>query len=165
MAATADEVRAALDRVPDPEMPPVSVAELGMVVDVHVDGPRVGVDLVATFSGCPATRVIAEDVRRAVAAVEGVEDVDVRWVRSVVWDPQRITPAGREKLRAFGIAPPGHGGQAGAQTLVRLGRRTGVPCPRCGSADTVEDSPFGPTPCRSTSFCRACREPFEAIKP
>lgn len=173
MAVTPDDVRAALDRVPDPEMPPVSVAELGMVVDVRVDGPQVGVDLVATFSGCPATRVIAEDVRRAVAAVDGVEDVDVRWVRSVVWDPQRITPAGREKLRAFGIAPPGPGGggedagggRAGAQTLVQLGRRTGVPCPRCGSADTVEDSPFGPTPCRSTSFCRACREPFEAIKP
>ncbi len=167
---TADDVRAVLDTVADPEMPPVTVAELGMVVDVRVadDGgrTRVEIDLVATFSGCPATAVIREDVTRAVAAMDGVDEVAVRFVTSVVWDPERITLPGRRKLQAFGIAPPGSG-----QTLVQIGSRTatgrpvGVVCPLCGSTDTTADSPFGPTPCRSSSYCNACRNPFEVIKP
>ncbi len=154
---TAKRVRAVLDTVPDPEMPPVSVGELGMVVDVAVEDGRVAIDLVPTFSGCPATAVIREDVAKAVGTLPGVTGVDVRWVRDVVWDPERITSAGREKLRTFGIAPPGSG-----QTLLQIG---GVSCPLCGSRNTVADSPFGPTPCRSTNFCRDCRNPFEAIKP
>ncbi|MDP9405227.1 MAG: phenylacetate-CoA oxygenase subunit PaaJ [Actinomycetota bacterium] len=164
---TVDDVRAVLDTVPDPEMPPVTVAELGMVVAVRVrdDGGRirVEVDLVATFSGCPATAVIRADVSRAVAAIDGVDDVAVRFVTSVVWTPERITLPGRGKLQAFGIAPPGSG-----QTLLQIGRRPasgGVVCPLCGSTDTTADSPFGPTPCRSSSYCNACRNPFEVIKP
>lgn len=152
-----DEVRAVLDTVPDPELPPVSLAELGMVVDVTVEHGTVHVDLVTTYSGCPAYTVIDEEVTKAVAAMEGVEEVDVRFVRDVVWTPERISDAGREKLRAFGIAPPGSG-----QTLVQIG---GVTCPNCGSKSTVADSAFGPTPCRSTHYCRDCRNPFEAIKP
>ncbi len=170
------DVRAVLDTVPDPEMPSVTVAELGMVVDVRVtsgERTRVEVDLVATFSGCPATAVIREEVARAVAAMGGVDDADVRFVSSVVWDPERITPPGRRKLAAFGIAPPGSG-----QTLLQIGPPppgqasaaagspdAGVTCPLCGSKDTVADSPFGPTPCRSSSYCNACRNPFEVIKP
>lgn len=157
-----DDVRAAIAGVPDPEMPPVSVADLGMVVDVRVrpadGGARVEVDLVATFSGCPATREIRTDVAAAVGALDGVADVDVRFVRHVTWTPERISDAGRDKLRAFGIAPPGSGQ---GTTLVTLG---GLTCPLCGSRDTVGDSPFGPTPCRSTHYCRACRNPFEAVK-
>jgi ring-1,2-phenylacetyl-CoA epoxidase subunit PaaD len=156
VTASAQDVRAVIDTVPDPEMPPVTVGDLGMVVDVAVDGADVAVALVPTYSGCPATAVIREDVVRAVGALDGVEHVDVRFVRDVVWDPERITPAGREKLRAFGIAPPGSG-----QTLLQIG---GVTCPLCGSRDTVADSPFGPTPCRGTHYCRVCRNPFEAIK-
>ncbi len=156
-AVTPEEVRAVLGTVPDPEMPPVTIADLGMVVDVRVSGGQVAIDLVPTFSGCPATGVIRADVSRAVAALEGVTGVTVRFVHDVVWDPERITPAGREKLRAFGIAPPGSG-----QLLVQIG---GVRCPLCGSRNTAADSPFGPTPCRSTHFCRDCRNPFEAIKP
>lgn len=154
---SAADVRAVLDTVPDPEMPPVTIGDLGMVVDVSVDGGRVDIALVPTFSGCPATAVIREDVARAVALLAGVDDVSVRFVRDVVWEPERITAHGREKLREFGIAPPGSG-----QTLLQIGR---VGCPLCGSRDTVVDSPFGPTPCRSTNYCRACRNPFEAIKP
>jgi ring-1,2-phenylacetyl-CoA epoxidase subunit PaaD len=157
VAVTPEAVRAALDTVPDPEMPSVSVAELGMVVDVRVHGRRVEVDLVATFSGCPATAVIREDVTAAVRTMHGVDDVAVRFVTSVVWDPERISGAGCAKLRAFGIAPPGSG-----QQLVQLGT---VACPVCGSRNTSVDSPFGPTPCRSTHYCHACRNPFEAIKP
>lgn len=154
---TEAEVRAILEQVPDPELPPVSVAELGMVVDVRVAEPQVEVDLVATYSGCPATQVIREEVERAVAALDGVEAVQVRFVSDVVWTPERISPSGRAKLAEFGIAPPGSG-----QTLVGIAR---VTCPLCGSRDTVADSPFGPTPCRATHYCNACRNPFEAIKP
>jgi ring-1,2-phenylacetyl-CoA epoxidase subunit PaaD len=154
---TAAQVRAALDRVPDPEMPPVSIGDLGMVVDVRITGGHVEVDLVATFSACPATTVIGEDAAAAVSELDGVENVVVRFVRDVVWEPERITPAGREKLRAFGIAPRGSG-----QALLQIG---GTRCPLCGSRDTILDTPFGPTPCRAVNFCRACRNPFESIKP
>lgn len=158
------DVLAVLHTVPDPEMPAVTVAELGMVVDVRVQpGPPtvVEVDLVATFSGCPAVAVIARTVGDAVAALPGVDSVAVRFVDTVVWEPERISPEGRRKLAAFGIAPPGSG-----QALVGIGRRPpAVTCPLCGSDDTVADSLFGPTPCRSSSFCNACRNPFEVIKP
>ena len=153
-----DAVLAALDAVPDPEMPPVSVGELGMVVDVTVSaGGEVDVELVPTFSGCPATAVIAQDTAAAVRALPGVTSVEVRFTNRVVWTPERITAAGRDKLRAFGIAPPGSG-----QSLLQIG---GTTCPVCGSRNTVADSPFGATPCRNTNFCNACRNPFEAIKP
>jgi ring-1,2-phenylacetyl-CoA epoxidase subunit PaaD len=166
------DVRAAIDGVPDPEMPPVSVAELGMVEAVRVDGDRVEVELVPTFSGCPATAVIRDDVAAAVRELPGVVDVTVRFRRDVAWEPARITAAGRDKLRGFGIAPPCT--QPGSPPvaplpLAQIGRATAaaappVPCPLCGSGDTTLDSPFGPTPCRSTYYCRACRNPFEAIK-
>lgn len=169
-AVSAQDVRAAIDRVPDPEMPAVSVAQLGMVVDVRVaeasdGGARVEVDLVATFSGCPAIPVIREDVAQAVRALDGVADVDVRFVRHVTWTPERISEDAHEALRAFGIAPPGSGAvvPAGVTPLPVAGTVT-VTCPLCGSRDTVTDSPFGPTPCRSTHYCRACRNPFEAVK-
>jgi len=161
------DVRAALDMVPDPEMPPVSIGDLGMVVDVSVHGGQVDISLVPTFSGCPATAVIREDVARAVAALDGVEEVTVRFVRDVVWEPGRITAEGRRKLSEYGIAPPGSGQRlpSGPGLLQIGGAPPGVRCPLCGSRDTVTDSPFGPTPCRSANYCRACRNPFEAIKP
>lgn len=171
-AVRAEHVYAVLEGVPDPEMPPVSVAELGMVVDVRVGdaagGARVEVDLVATFSGCPAIDVIRSDVAGAVRAMDGVSEVDVRFVRHVTWTPDRISDSAHDKLRAFGIAPPGGGPvgalpQVGATALPLFG---GMPtaCPLCGSRDTVMDSPFGPTPCRSTHYCQGCRNPFEAVK-
>lgn len=156
-----DAIRAVLDTVPDPEMPPVSINELGMIVDVRTSGSHVDVDLVPTYSGCPAIAIIRQDVEAAVAAAPGVGSVTVTFVSDVVWEPERISPAGREKLKAFGIAPPGSG-----QTLLQIGRRPdAVTCPLCGSRDTVADSPFGPTPCRSSSYCNACRNPFEVVKP
>ena len=160
-AVSPEQIRAVLDTVPDPEMPSVSIAELGMVVDVRVAGGAVDVDLVATFSGCPAIAVIEEDVVAALSGLAGVDGVTVRFVRDVVWEPERITETGRAKLRRFGIAPPGSG-----QTLLQIGRApSAVTCPLCGSRDTVADSPFGPTPCRSSSYCNACRNPFEVLKP
>jgi ring-1,2-phenylacetyl-CoA epoxidase subunit PaaD len=156
-AVREQDVRDAVAGVPDPELPPVTVGDLGMVVDVRVDGGAVAVDLVPTYSGCPATTMIRGQVEQAVGALPGVEQVTVTFVRDVVWEPGRISAQGRERLRSFGIAPPGSG-----QMLLQIAR---VTCPMCGSRDTVADSPFGPTPCRSTHYCRACRNPFEAIKP
>ena len=158
---TPDTIRAVLDTVPDPEMPPVSVAELGMVVDVRVDGADVQIDLVPTFSGCPALTIIRSDVEAAVRRLDGIGAVTVRFVNDVVWEPERISSAGRAKLKTFGIAPPGSG-----QTLLQIGSAPQrVACPWCGSRDTVADSQFGPTPCRSSSYCNACRNPFEVVKP
>lgn len=156
------EVRAVIDTVPDPEMPPVSIGDLGMVVDVTVqagtaDGAHVHVVLVPTFSGCPATAMIRTDVTAAVERMDAVDSVTVDFTNEVLWTPERITDTGREKLREFGIAPPGSG-----QQLVQI---SGVRCPVCGSRRTGQDSPFGPTPCRDTWFCNDCRNPFEAIKP
>lgn len=155
---TAQDIRSVLEGVPDPEMPPVSIVDLGMLVDVRVDGGRVEVDLVPTYSGCPALTVIRQDVVEAVSAVGAVDEVVVRFVSDVVWEPARISTEGRRRLAEFGIAHPGEP-RAG---LLQVG---GVTCPLCGSRDTVADSPFGPTPCRSSHYCRACRNPFELIKP
>lgn len=167
-AATPEQVRAAIDAVPDPEMPQISVGQLGMVVDVRVRERDVEVDLVATYSSCPATRWIADDVRAAVEGLHGVASARVVFVRDVVWTPQRITAEGRAALRAGGIAPPGEA------PLVALapeppswweaGEAPAVPCPFCGSTDTRLDSPFGPTPCRAVHWCAACRNPFEAVR-
>ena len=161
-------VRDAVGGVPDPELPPVTLAMLGMVHDVQVDGHDVAVELLPTWSGCPATDMIAEDVRAAVGTVDGVDSVTVRFRHDPVWTPERITPEGHEALRSFGIAPP-----AGRQALPVLPTAGGFsapasaaarPCPYCGSTDTERDGLFGPTPCRDVRFCNACAQPFEAFK-
>lgn len=165
-----DEVRDAVEAVADPELPPVTLGMLGMVHDVAVDeGGQVRVELLPTFSGCPATEMIARDVESAVAAVAGVGDVTVRFRFDPPWTPDRISSEGHDRLREFGIAPPG--GPTGAPSP--QGRVTlpiaatppdPRPCPYCGSDDTVRDSDFGPTPCRDVRFCEACQQPFEAFK-
>jgi ring-1,2-phenylacetyl-CoA epoxidase subunit PaaD len=164
-----DAVRAVIDAVPDPEMPAVSVGDLGMVHAVRVDGARVEVDLIPTFSGCPATQVIRDDVAAAVAGLAGLDHVRVRFCFDETWTPERITERGRERLRAYAIAPPQPHPAPRACPPRREApeplRLTPPACPVCGSPDTVTDSPFGPTPCRSTHYCNACRNPFEAIKP
>lgn len=170
-----EAVAAAVAGVPDPELPPVTVGMLGMVHDLRTDGGDVTVELLPTFSGCPATEMIERDVRAAVGRVPGVERVTVRFRFDPPWTADRITEAGRERLRGFGIAPPG-----GAVPAPRpaAGRRTlpiaaslsvepdsdPRPCPYCGSDDTTRDSAFGPTPCRDLRFCNACVQPFEAFK-
>lgn len=170
-----DAVRAAVESVPDPELPPVNVGHLGMLHDlaVHEDG-RVMVELLPTFSGCPATDVIAEDVEAAVHEVDGVTAVAVRFRFDPPWTPDRIDAEGRQRLREFGIAPPGGPIRSPAlddlearDVLPLTGRTTSPeprPCPYCGSTQTERDSAFGPTPCRSIHYCPDCRQPFEAFK-
>lgn len=157
---TADEVWAALDEIPDPEIPVISLVELGVVNDVVVDGMTVRIRFTPTFMGCPALDAMQRQIRERVEAL-GVA-CDVRVVHDDSWSTDLITPAGREKLRAAGFAPPPLRSE-GAVTLVQLERGTHR-CPYCGSTDTRLDNIFGPTPCRSLRYCRSCRQPFEQFK-
>ena len=145
--------RAVLERlaaIADPELPAVSITDLGMVetVDVRADGVRV--ELLPTFIGCPALELIQATVATELAELG--RPVDVVPTFRVPWTTDRITPAGRAALARAGIAPPA--GPDGRQA-----------CPLCGSAEVVLDSSFGPTQCRSLYYCRGCRQPFEAMKP
>jgi ring-1,2-phenylacetyl-CoA epoxidase subunit PaaD len=142
--------------VVDPEIRVVTIADLGILRDVTVDGPRVTVTITPTYSGCPAMDVIRADLRRALGAA-GYRDVEVVTVLRPAWSTDRISASGREKLAAAGIAPPGpSGGPVALAIRVR--------CPRCGSPDTEELSRFGSTACKALWRCRACAEPFDHVK-
>ena len=161
---------AVLREVPDPEVPVISVVELGIVREARPDAGSGGVEVVVTptYSGCPATEVIAADIAQAVEAA-GLGPVRVTQRRAPAWTTDWITPEAREKLRAYGIAPPeacGHGEGAAASKVapIRLMSRQ-VPCPRCGSRETERLSAFGSTACKAMYRCLACREPFEHFKP
>jgi ring-1,2-phenylacetyl-CoA epoxidase subunit PaaD len=161
-----DRVWDALAEVHDPEIPPCSIVDLGIVERVSVGDEAVEIDLLPTFAGCPALDVIRQDVTEAVRTVAVERTVLVRFVYSPPWTSDRITPAGRESLRHYGVTPPGHRPATTFIPLASLQRtEPGAECPFCGSEDTALESSFGPTLCRATHFCRACRNPFEAFKP
>ncbi len=157
---TAEQVWAALDEVEDPEIPVVSLVDLGVVRDVQIDGDRVHVEFTPTFLGCPALEVMRD--RMAAKIVELGAEPDVEVVADDSWSTDRITPAGREKLREAGFAPPAPR-EAEAPKLVQL-RSQVFRCPYCGSTDTKLENVFGPTPCRSIRYCSSCRQPFEQFK-
>ncbi|GAD50532.1 phenylacetate-CoA oxygenase PaaJ subunit [Caenibius tardaugens NBRC 16725] len=137
--------------VPDPEIPAVSIVDLGIVRDVGSDdGEGAWVALTPTYTGCPATAAIAQDTREALDRA-GLADVAIRMVLSPAWSTDMITPEGQEKLRRYGIAPPEPGNRPAR-------------CPHCGSCDTREISRFGSTPCKALWQCRACHEPFDRFK-
>ena len=168
--------RDVVSAVPDPEMPYITLGDLGVVGAVRADeGERsVHVELTPTFLGCPATEVIQQDVKAALLAA-GWHAVAIVLRFDPPWTPERITQQGRAKLAAEGIAPPtGHArpkgadspkGAGSAPVFVTLGRAPAeVSCPRCGAAQTDLLSAFGPAPCQELRRCAACREPFPAIK-
>jgi ring-1,2-phenylacetyl-CoA epoxidase subunit PaaD len=157
---TAAEVWAALAEIPDPEIPVVSLVDLGVVRDVAVSDGRVRVDFTPTFLGCPALEVMRDAMAERLRAL-GVEP-EIRVRRDESWSTDRITAEGREKLRAAGLAPPVPRA-AGGPTLVEL-RSAVFRCPYCGSTDTRLENMFGPTPCRSLRYCASCRQPFEQFK-
>lgn len=157
---TPEEVWEALAEIPDPEIPVISIVDLGVVAGVRIEGDRVEVDFTPTFMGCPALDTMHRAMEDAIRAL-GAEP-DVRVVLDGSWTTDRITPAGREKLRAAGFAPP-EPAAAGMPTLIQLERGL-FHCPWCGSTDTRLDNVFGPTPCRSLRYCNACRQPFEQFK-
>jgi ring-1,2-phenylacetyl-CoA epoxidase subunit PaaD len=159
-AAPAD-VLAILEQVKDPEVPVISIVELGIVRGVEVDGDTVRVDITPTYSGCPAMRTIEEEVV-ATLREHGFREVTVRTVFQPAWTTEWIGEEARRKLREYGIAPPGH---LAAEAPIQLGptvRR--VACPFCGSTDTELRSSFGSTACKALHYCTACRQPFEHFK-
>ena len=150
----------ALAEIPDPEIPVISLVDLGVVRDVAVDGDRVRVELTPTFLGCPALETMRTAMEEAIRELGGEPEVDV--VLDDSWSTDRITAEGREKLREAGFAPPAPR-QEGAPTLVQL-TTAAFRCPYCGSTETRLENIFGPTPCRSLRYCRSCRQPFEQFK-
>ncbi|HTR33015.1 MAG TPA: 1,2-phenylacetyl-CoA epoxidase subunit PaaD [Gaiellaceae bacterium] len=157
---SADEVWAALAEIPDPEIPVVSLVDLGVIRDVQVDGAHVRVEFTPTFLGCPALETMRRALADAVVALGGEPEVAV--IQDDSWSTDRISPEGREKLREAGFAPPAPR-SAGPTTLVQLQSKA-FRCPYCGSSETRLENIFGPTPCRSIRWCETCRQPFEQFK-
>jgi ring-1,2-phenylacetyl-CoA epoxidase subunit PaaD len=154
------EVWAALADIPDPEIPVISLVDLGVVRNVDVAENRVRVDFTPTFLGCPALEAMRDEMASRIRGLGAEPEINVRLDDS--WSTDRITPEGREKLRASGFAPPAPRVPEGP-TLVEL--QTGAHrCPYCGSKETRLENIFGPTPCRSVRYCTSCRQPFEQFK-
>jgi ring-1,2-phenylacetyl-CoA epoxidase subunit PaaD len=147
-----------LERVMDPEIPVISLVDLGIVREVREGASGIEVVITPTYSGCPATRQIEQDIRAALGDA-GVE-AKLSIVLSPAWTTDWISEAGREKLRGYGIAPPV--GKAGKRAMFGAGPE--VACPQCGSAQTEMISEFGSTPCKSLWRCTDCREPFDYFK-
>jgi ring-1,2-phenylacetyl-CoA epoxidase subunit PaaD len=157
---TVERVWSALAEIPDPEIPTISIVDLGVVRDVAVEDGRVRVEFTPTFLGCPALEVMREQMAARIRALGAEPEVEV--ILDDSWSTDRITPAGREKLRASGFAPPVPRAAEKPQ-LVQLQSRA-FRCPYCGSSDTKLENIFGPTPCRSLRYCVTCRQPFEQFK-
>jgi ring-1,2-phenylacetyl-CoA epoxidase subunit PaaD len=156
---TVEQVWQALAEIPDPEIPVISLVDLGVVKGVEIDNGTVHVDFRPTFMGCPALEVMQRAMEEKIAELGAEADVTVRLDDS--WSTDDITAEGREKLRAAGFAPPAPRA-AGRMELVQLQR--GFRCPYCGSTETRLENLFGPTPCRSIRYCEGCRQPFEQFK-
>ena len=149
---TPEEIRRALESVMDPEIPVVSVVDMGIILDVEVSPEGVTVTMTPTFSGCPALDVMRCDIEAAVRSM-GVERVTVEIVLHPAWTTEWISDSGREKLRRFGLAPPPrHTGDPAAVAFFDLAE-----CPRCGSTNTSLRNAFGPTLCRMIWYCNDCR--------
>ena len=157
---TAEQVWDALDEIPDPEIPVISLVDLGVIRSVDVNEGHVRVEFTPTFLGCPALDVMKRALEESVTALGGEPDVHV--IQDDSWSTDKITPTGREKLRAAGFAPPAPR-DASAPKLVQLQSNV-FRCPYCNSTQTTLENIFGPTPCRSLRYCESCRQPFEQFK-
>jgi ring-1,2-phenylacetyl-CoA epoxidase subunit PaaD len=172
VAADLELAREIAAAVPDPELPMVTLADLGILRRVTAEDGRVVVTITPTYSGCPALLEIAHDLRYRLARA-GFADVIVRTELAPAWSSDQITPEGRAKLHAAGLAPPNPGrpapGQPGSgrgpvPLPLTMALPTFVACPRCGSLDTERTAAFGPTACTALFRCRTCHEPFEYVK-
>jgi len=160
------EVLAALESIPDPEIPAVSIVELGMVEGIDVGTDAIHVELLPTFVGCPAIDLIRSAAAERLAEFDRPVDVEISF--ATPWTSDRISKAGREKLRGSGFAPPPWIGGGRSLPVLGLTPSAGeapVECPYCGSTRTTLESVFGPTQCRSIRHCADCRQPFESFKP
>lgn len=156
-----------LSQVPDPEIPVISLTDLGIIRDVQWQGDTLVVTVTPTYSGCPATSIINLDIETALRS-HGIERLELKRQLAPAWTTDWITPEGREKLRAYGIAPPIDGTAADGVLAGRVSRLMGnnlaIPCPRCGSSHTQKVSQFGSTPCKASWRCADCLEPFDYFK-
>lgn len=166
VTAAMKDARLIAETVTDPELPMLTLADLGVLRDVEVTAQgRVVVSITPTYTGCPAMDAMREDLTAALHDA-GYRDVEVRTVLRPAWTTDWITRDGRRKLTDAGIAPPGRAAGRGSGPIpLNLGRTVrGAPCPRCGSADTEQISAFSATACKALRRCRACAEPFEHVK-
>jgi ring-1,2-phenylacetyl-CoA epoxidase subunit PaaD len=156
---TVDDVWAALAEIPDPEIPAISLVDLGVIKSVQVDDRRVRIAFTPTFMGCPALDTMRLAMEARIAELGASAAIHVRLDDS--WSTDDITAEGREKLRAAGFAPPA---PRVAEKLELVQLQRGFRCPYCGSTNTRLENLFGPTPCRSIRYCEGCRQPFEQFK-
>ncbi len=164
MVATLTSAREVAESVPDPELPMLTLADLGILRDVSVDDGRIVVSITPTYSGCPALREMRHDLTRRLGAA-GFDGVQVRTVLSPPWSSDWISEEGRRKLAAAGVAPPHPAPRRTGPVPLTLGAlRPAVECPHCGSRDTTQTSAFGATACKALFRCRSCAEPFEYVK-
>jgi ring-1,2-phenylacetyl-CoA epoxidase subunit PaaD len=154
-----DRIWKILEQVKDPEIPVVSVVEMGLIRNVGIDGDKVIVTMTPTFAGCPALQVMKQAVEDNLREL-GAQEVEVKMTFSPPWSSDWILPEGRRKLKEFGLAPPPrHGGD------VQSGLLGEVTCPYCDSEKTTLKNSFGPTLCRAIYYCENCQQPFEQFKP
>lgn len=151
------QIMAALHAVKDPEIDSISIVELGMLAGIDVLQKRAVIRLLPTFMGCPALEIIRKNVIAAVSALEEIEETEVDFILHPPWTSDRVSAAGRERLKEFGIAPP-------PRYIAETGEWH-ADCPYCGSTYTSIENLFGPTACRSILYCKSCKNPFEAMKP
>jgi ring-1,2-phenylacetyl-CoA epoxidase subunit PaaD len=170
-----ERVWAVLETIEDPELP-VAITDLGLIREVAVDGPRVRVAMLPTFSACPAIGVMRDDIRQRLSAIPGVEEVEVELSFAEPWTMARMTERGREQLfshgvsvsgrrRGGGISSVGAGGKNETGQGGGKGMAAGVECPFCGSTNTRLENPFGPTLCRAIYYCLDCKNPIERFRP
>ncbi|MGO4887685.1 1,2-phenylacetyl-CoA epoxidase subunit PaaD [Anaerobacillus sp. MEB173] len=152
-----DRIMEMLEEVKDPEIPSVSISDLGMIAEIVTDGKHVLVKAKPTFVGCPALDIISRDIKNAIYKIEEIEEVEVTYIYDPAWTTDCITEKGREQLKEYGIAPP--------PANHKEGDPWHVDCPYCGSTYTTMENIFGPAACRSILYCKSCKNPFEAMKP
>jgi ring-1,2-phenylacetyl-CoA epoxidase subunit PaaD len=166
VSASVSQVWDWLAAVPDPEIPAISLVDLGVIREVRYDDDTLVVAVTPTYSGCPATAIINLDIENALRA-KGVEKLQLERRLSPPWTTAWVSEDGRRKLSEYGIAPPVEGSAADGRVAARiaaLGRTPEVRCPRCGSSNTTKVSQFGSTPCKANYACRDCLEPFDYFK-
>lgn len=159
MTITEDYIIELLDAVKDPEIPVISVVDLGVIDDVRIEGDEVFVGLTPTFAGCPALDAMREDIEKVLKET-GLEKVTVNVLYNRPWSTNKITPKGRQLLRDFGLSPP-----PAFDGMLTLEVLQNAVCPKCGSNNTFMMSTFGPTACRAVHHCKNCLETFEQFKP
>ena len=158
-----DQIWAWLDSVPDPEIPVISVVDLGIIRNVTWEEDVLCVDITPTYSGCPATSVISLDIQTALAE-KGLEMVKIRSVLSPAWTTKWISESGRQKLKDYGIVPPVEGETCAGMISPTGAKLANIACPRCDSHEIERVSQFGSTPCKASYRCKTCLEPFDYFK-